>query len=131
MKRKVAIVAVAFVAIAGLARTGTAQIVHRDHFVTFDSPVTLPNGVALPVGRYLFRFPFGLQSTGRHDLTQILSVDQSTVFATLFTIPVERREAGSFEVMLEKTSAKTAPVLKAWFCDQTRTGHRFVMHVAS
>ena len=122
----IATVVLALVGVTGLASRGWAQNVHRDHFLTFSTPIALPNGVTLPAGRYLFRFPTGLQATGRHDLTQILSEDQSTVFATLFTIPVERTASDRFEVTLTETSGTSTPTLKAWFCDRGTTGHEFV-----
>jgi hypothetical protein len=132
MKMKfVATVALAVIGVTGLASTAWAQgVLHRDHFLTFDAPIALPNGVTLPAGRYLFRFPTALQATGRHDLTQILSDDQSTVFATLFTIPVERTASDRFEVTLTEASVNTPPTLKAWFCDRGTAGHEFVSVVA-
>lgn len=126
MRRKIIVIAVLTVGVVGLASRGSAQNIHRDHFLTFSTPIALPNGVMLPAGRYLFRFPAGLQATGRHDLTQILSADQSTVFATLFTVPVERTASDRFEVTVTDTLGSTTPTLKAWFCDRGRTGHEFV-----
>lgn len=122
----IATVVLALIGVTGLASPGWAQGVHRDHFLTFSTPIALPNGVTLPAGKYLFRFPTGLQSTGRHDLTQIVSEDRSKVFATLFTIPAERAGADRFEIVLTETSPGTPPTLKAWFCDRGSTGHEFV-----
>jgi len=122
----IATVVLALIGVTGLASPGWAQSVHRDHFLTLDTAVVLTNGVVLPAGRYLFRFPTGLQSAGRHDLTQIVSADGLKVFATLFTIPVERTGADGFQVVLTETSPTTPPTLKAWFCDRDKTGHEFV-----
>jgi hypothetical protein len=128
--RFIATVVLALIGVTGLASTGWAQGAHRDHFLTFSTPIALPNGVMLPAGRYLFRFPTGLQSTGRHDLTQIASEDGLKVFATLFTVPMERTDADGFQVVLTETSPRTPPTLKAWFCDRSRTGHEFASSVA-
>lgn len=125
MKMKL-VAAIALVAVTGLASAARAQNVHRDHFLTFEAPVGLPNGVTLPAGTYLFRFPTGLQSAGRQDLTQIVSEDRSKVFATLFTIPIERTGADGFKIILTEASEGAAPTLKAWFCDRDTMGHEFV-----
>jgi hypothetical protein len=114
--------ALAIVALGALAPRAAAQNVHRDHLFTFNSPVLLPGGVTLPAGRYLFTFPSA--STGQ-SVTQVLSPDRVTVFATLMTVPVERKEDGGFEVILVNTSPNGPPLLKAWFCDRGRTGHEF------
>ena len=118
----------AAIAVAGPASTGSAQIAHRDHFLTFATPVALPDGQVLPAAKYLFRLGPGLQGTAvRNDMTQILSEDGLTVFATLFTMPVQRSATDGFEVTLVQTSPARLPLLKAWFCDRNgRTGHQFV-----
>lgn len=127
-----AVIVFASLSIAGLATTGAAQNVHRDHFLTFDEAVALPTGVVLPAGRYLFRFGSGLYATNRQDLTQILSEDGSTVFATLFTIPARRSATDGFEVTLARVAPGRPPVLTAWFCDPGgKTGHQFVAKMKS
>ena len=127
-----AVIMLASLGVGGLASTGAAQNVHRDHFITFDEAVALPNGVVLPAGRYLFELGPGLQATVRQDLTQIMSEDRKTVFATLFTLPVRRAASDGFEVTLAHTAPNRPPVLTAWFCDPGgRTGHQFAAKVKS
>ena len=121
--RFLATLALACIGVAGMAPAAWAQGGHRDHFLTFDTPVVLPGHVTLPAGTYLFTFPSTATGTG---VTEILSTDRLTVFATLMTIPVERAEAERFEVVLTRTSTNAPPTLKAWFCDRSRTGHQFV-----
>ena len=116
------------IAAAGVASRSSAQtLVHRDHFLTFATPIVLPNGQVLPAGKYLFRLGPGLQSTVRQDITQILSADGLTVVGMLFTMPVQRSATDGFEVTLVQTPPDRLPLLKAWFCDRNgRTGHAFV-----
>lgn len=121
--RFIATFALACIGLTGPAPAAWAQNVHRDHFLTFDTPVALPGNVMLPAGTYLFTFPSTAAGMG---VTEILSRDRLTVFATLMTIPVERAEADQFAVVLVRTSTNAPPTLKAWFCDRSRTGHEFV-----
>ena len=130
--KSLASIVFASLTIAGLATTGAAQNVHRDHFLTFDEAVALPTGVVLPAGRYLFRVGSGLYATNRQDLTQIMSEDRVTVFATLFTMPVQRSLTDGFEVTLARVAPNRPPILSAWFCDSGgKTGHQFVAKVKS
>ena len=106
---------------AALIPAGEAQhVVHDDHFLTFETPVLLPNGVVLRAGTYLFKFP-----NEQRELLQIASVDQAKLFATLQTFPARRAKAEGFEVVVERTSPHSPPRLKAWYCAGNQTGHQF------
>ena len=116
----------AALSLAGLPQGAWAQInraPHQDHTITFDEPIALVNGVTLPSGTYLFRFP----TPSLRGVTQIMSQDRSKVFATLTTISKLRNTSSGFDVVLVSEGAGNAPrTLKAWFCDGTKTGHEFV-----
>lgn len=123
--RNVFTTAVLVASILGLAPPTYAQpqvVVHQDHFLTFDAPVSLPGGAVLPAGTYLFKFMIPSQP----GVVQILSADRSTVYAALSAIPVRRKSASGYQVTFSETSGNTPPQLKAWFCDGNSTGHQFV-----
>lgn len=117
-----AVVVIGFSTLAPVGWAQTAQpvgMVHEDHFLTFNVPVALPNGVTLPAGTYLFRVPRG------QGVTQIVSEDRSKTYAQLLTMPTVRDKAEGYELVTEKISASAPPVLKAWYCSGNRTGHQF------
>lgn len=112
------------IALLGAALTSTGEapqhVVHDDHFLTFETPVSLPNGVVLSAGTYLFKFP-----NKQRALAQVMSADQATLFATLQTFPARRANAEGFEVVVDRTSRHGPPRLKAWYCAGNHTGHQF------
>ena len=129
--RNVSVAAVlAVLGILGFAPIVAAQpevVVHRDHFLTFDTAVSLPGGTVLPAGTYLFRFMIPSQP----GVVQVLSADRSKVYAALPTVPVRRTTATGYQVTFSETPSGTPPQVKAWFCDYRRTGHEFLDHTAS
>ena len=123
--KKSLITAVAVLVLIGLpvfAPAGWAQFgtVHETHFLTFDAPITLPDGTALPAGTYLFSW-LPVQR-----VTRISSEDRSKIFATLQAIPVRRADVKEHDVVVERTAANAPPTLKAWFCPGNSTGHEFL-----
>lgn len=124
MKRMfVATIALMIVGLPAFSSAQLVPVVHpQDHFLTFDIEVALPGGVTLPAGTYRFRFPNG--NTG---WTQVVSQDESKVFAMLMTTSTQRDrdKADGIEVVLVKRPGPVPPLLKAWFCAGNVTGHEF------
>jgi hypothetical protein len=123
--RKSLLTAVAVLVFTGLpafAPASWAQYgnVHETHFLTFDAPINLPDGTALPAGTYLFSWNAG------QSVTRISSEDRSKVYATLQAIPVQRPNVKEHDIVVERTSASAPPTLKAWFCPGNSTGHQFL-----
>ena len=123
--RKSLLIAAAVLVVMGLpafAPAGWAQFgnVHETHFLTFDAPINLPDGTALPAGTYLFSW-LPVQR-----VTRISSEDRSKIFATLQAIPVRRLDVKEHDIVVERTSANAPPELKAWFCPGNSTGHQFL-----
>ena len=122
--RKTVITTVTLVVLIGLpgfVASGWAQWnVHETHFLTFDAPINLPDGTALPAGTYLFSW----NPTAR--MTRISSEDRSKVYAMLQAIPVRRVDVREHDVVVERTAANAPPTLKAWFCPGNSTGHQFL-----
>jgi len=122
--RNVFTAAVLVAGMLGLVPAIDAQphYVHQDHFLTFDTPVSLPGGVILPPGTYLFKFMIPSQP----GVVQVFSADRSTLYAALSTIPVRRNTATGYQVTFSETSGNTPRQVKAWFCDGKGAGHQFV-----
>ena len=90
--------------------------------VTFNQPVQVPRQV-LPVGTYLFK----LATTDNLNIVQIYSADGTHLYATLETVPTERRPAsGDPTVSLMERGTGTPALLLKWFYSGDDTGHEFV-----
>jgi|SRR4051812_33944770 hypothetical protein len=89
--------------------------------ITFNQPVQIP-GQILPAGTYLFK-----QINGENlDIVQIFSSDRGHVYATLQTIPTQRREvADDTTVTLAAQGSGKPIVLLKWFYPGEDTGHQF------
>jgi len=90
--------------------------------ITFNQPIQIP-GQILPTGTYLFK-----QINGEElDIVQIFSSDRSHVYATLQTIPTQRREvADDTTVTLAEQGSGKPIVLLKWFYPGEETGHQFI-----
>jgi hypothetical protein len=90
--------------------------------LTFSKPIEIP-GQVLPAGTYLFK----LADSNNLDLIRIFNADGTHLFATLETIPTERRESTrDTEVTLaEQPNGEPAALVK-WFYLGRTTGHEFV-----
>jgi len=89
--------------------------------ITFNQPVQIP-GQILPAGTYLFK-----QINGEDlDVVQIFTSDRGHVYATLQTIPTQRREvADDTTVTLVAQGSGKPIVLLKWFYPGEETGHQF------
>src|SRR5215471_4375841 len=76
-----------------------AQEIEEKMTLTFSKPVEVP-GEVLPAGTYVF------QVLKQGSLTRILSPDELHVYATLLTVPEEKKEGeDSSSVILRKNDA--------------------------
>jgi hypothetical protein len=91
----------------------------RDHFLTFNAPVALPN-VALGAGSYIFRRP--VDSAG--SVIQVLSADRRHVYAMLNTMPAFRAKVTSRDAMVFGEARGGSPVpIRQWFLADTSIGY--------
>jgi hypothetical protein len=91
--------------------------------ITFSVPIQIP-GQVLPAGTYTFQ-----QSDPDADqnLVQIFNADRSVLYATVQTVPTERREpAGHTAITLAQPESAKPDVLVKWFYPGHSTGHEFV-----
>ena len=98
---------------------------HADAFdqlteVTFSAPIQIP-GQVLPAGSYVFQ----QADPEDENLVRIFSADRSILYATLRTIPTDRREAGDTTIVLAKPEGGDNEMLVKWFYPGTLTGHEF------
>ena len=99
---------------------------HADAFdqlttITFSAPVQIP-GQILPAGSYIFE----QADPDDLNLVRIFSADRSVLYATLLTLPTDRREAGDTTIVLAKPERDDTELLVKWFYPGTLTGHEFV-----
>jgi len=101
---------------------------HADEFneqatITFSAPVQIP-GQVLPAGTYIFQ---KADPEDDQNLVQILSADRSILYATLQTLPVERRDTtGDSMITLAKPENEEPDILVNWFYPGLLTGHEFI-----
>jgi hypothetical protein len=90
--------------------------------LSFNDPVEIP-GVVLPAGTYWFVLS---SNRSNRNLVQILDAKQNKVFATLMTVPTERRHTtGKTEIVLVTRHNSPDAVWK-WYYPGRRTGHQFL-----
>jgi hypothetical protein len=115
------LIAAAFVVIA-VVLSGTnaqAQLLEEKIYVTFSNSVEVP-GYMLPAGTYVF------ESLEGGVLTRILNADETHVYATLFTVPDERRDPmDDAKVILRESPEKTNERVDEWFYPGMSVGHEF------
>lgn len=91
--------------------------------ITFSAPVQIP-GQMLPAGTYIFR-----QAEPNDDLNlvQIFNADGRVLYATLQTIPAERKESTDHTaITLAEPESGKPDLLVKWFYPGSLTGHEFV-----
>jgi hypothetical protein len=106
--------------------TASAQLSDKKTMITFATPVEIPDAGAqvLPAGTYVFKL---VDSKTDRNIVQILSKDESHVFATILAIPNYRLRATDKTVMTFAERAAGQPqALRAWFYPGERTGQEFV-----
>ena len=101
----------------------------RKTVVKFSQPVEVPGvhlkgfGV-LPAGTYVFKV---LDSQANRHIVQILSEDETTVYATILAIPNYRLKATDETVITFRERAAGQPeALRAWFYPGRQWGEEFV-----
>jgi hypothetical protein len=93
-------------------------------YLTFSAPFEFP-GKALPAGTYVFKLVDSY--TNCCDIVQILSPDQTTVYATILAMPEYRREPSDNPVIeFAERPANSPEAIQVWFYPLTTWGHRFV-----
>jgi hypothetical protein len=99
-----------------------ASVADQSTEITFNQPIQVPRQV-LPAGTYLFK----LATTDDLNIVQIFSSDGTHLYATLETVPTERRRADEDPTisLMERGSGRPALLLK-WFYAGDETGHEFV-----
>src|SRR5215469_1983313 len=101
---------------------------HADEFneqatITFSATVQIP-GQVLPAGTYIFQ---KADPENDQNLVRILSADRSILYATLQTLPVERRDTtGDSMITLAKPENEEPDILVNWFYPGLLTGHEFI-----
>jgi hypothetical protein len=95
---------------------------------TFSAPVELPGAIVLPAGTYVFKL---LDSSGTRNVVQVFDQNQTRVYATILTIPVERsRPTDKTVVEFYETAAGAQNALKTWFYPGDTDGQEFVYRKA-
>jgi hypothetical protein len=114
---------------AAFSSTANADAFDRKTTITFSAPVEIPGvhlqgwGV-LPAGTYVFKV---LSRHADHDIVQIFSKDELTVYATILAIPNLRLKATDKTVMTFRERPAGEPeALRAWFYPGREWGEEFV-----
>lgn len=89
----------------------------------FTQPVEIP-GVVLPAGTYWFVL---VNNQSDRDIVQIFSSDWSKLYAIVFTVPTERRQATNRTGVefAERPHSQPEALLK-WYYPGLLTGHEFL-----
>jgi hypothetical protein len=96
---------------------------NQETTITFSAPVQIP-GQLLPAGRYIFR---EADPGGDLNLVRISSADGKMVYATLQTVPAERKNpTGDTSITLAERGNGKPDILVSWFYAGGLDGHEFV-----
>src|SRR5262245_33672673 len=120
--RKIAVGFTALIVTAMVTPTpnAQAQMLEEKLKVTFSGPVELP-GTVLPAGSYVFE----ALETGR--LTRVLSADETHTYATLITVPDEKKDTATKPlVILEEGPKGGLERVEAWFYPGYSIGNEFI-----
>jgi hypothetical protein len=104
----------------------SAQTLNKKTTVTFSAPVEIPGVGAqvLPAGSYVFRL---MDSLSDRNIVQVMSKDESHVYATVLAIPNYRLRATDQTVMTFAERAAGQPqAIRAWFYPGDNWGQEFV-----
>jgi hypothetical protein len=104
--------------------TARAQEIEEKLTLTFSKPVEVP-GEVLPAGTYIF------QVLKQGSLTRILSPDELHVYATLLTVPEEKKESEDGATVIMKKNEDGPERIDAWFFPGDSVGNEFVYHKPS
>lgn len=90
--------------------------------VTFNDAVEIP-GQILPAGTYVFKL---MNSPSNRHIVQILSEDETQVFATIMAIPIYRFEPPDTTVFeFDERPYDSPQALRAWFYPGDDCGNEF------
>lgn len=106
--------------------TLSAQTLNKKTTLTFNMPVEIPGVGAqvLPAGTYVFRL---MDSLSDRNIVQVMSKDESHVYATILAIPNYRLRATDKTVMTFAERASGSPqAIRAWFYPGDNWGQEFV-----
>jgi hypothetical protein len=101
---------------------------HADEYdeattMTFSQPVQIP-GQVLPAGTYFLKL---VDTSSDRNLVQIFNADRTVLYATLQTIPTERRDpTGDTVVAFADRGTGQPEALLKWFYPGRETGNEFV-----
>jgi len=107
------------------SNTASAQTRNKKTTVTFSGPVEIPGVGAqiLPPGTYVFKL---LDSQADRHIVQVLSKDESHIFATILAIPNYRLKSTDHTVMTFQERAVGDPkAIRAWFYPGDNWGQEF------
>ena len=90
--------------------------------VTFSAPVQIP-GQVLPAGTYVFQ---QADPDNDQNLVRIYSADRKVVYATLPTVPTQRKDIGDTTITLAQPENGQPDMLVKWFYPGRATGHEFI-----
>lgn len=119
----------AVLAAAAFSPSVQADDWNRKTVITFGQPVETPGihmkgWAVLPAGTYVFRV---LDSQSDRHIVQILSRDETVVYATILSIPNYRiRATGKTVLTFRETAPGDPQVLRAWFYPGNNFGDEFV-----
>jgi len=128
MKRLNLLTMMLFVSLAALMVAPAVKADEHDKktTLTFSQTIEIP-GVGqqfLPAGTYVFKL---VDDLGDRDIVQVLSQDETHVFATILAIPNYRLKATSKTVMTFRERAAGQPeAIRAWFYPGATWGQEFV-----
>ena len=118
--RNLTLIALVVTAFAVLAPNARAQMPIQKIRVTISEPVEVPD-LVLPIGTYVF------EALEMGHVTRILSADENHIYATLSTIPDERREPmDNATVTFRETSKDDVERIDSWFFPGESIGNEFV-----
>jgi hypothetical protein len=90
--------------------------------LTFNEPVQIP-GRTLPAGTYLFK----LANADDKNFVQIFNADETTLYATVLTVPTLRIEVtGDTAVTFAQSQPGGPNALEKWFYPGRLTGHELL-----
>ena len=91
--------------------------------ISFSEAVQVP-GTVLPAGTYQFVLA---RNESNQNIVQIFNPDGTRLYATVQTVPAERRrETDGTSITLAQGQDAQPPALVTWFYPGTETGHEFI-----
>jgi hypothetical protein len=122
--RPVKVVAVIMTLALGLLGGAKASERNKKTIASFNQRFEIPGGQVLPAGKYVFKV---LDPFVNPNIIQILSEDETHVYATIMAVPKYRSRETDDTVMSFSPRASGAPqAIRAWFYPGSNWGVEFV-----